>query len=358
MVYQIEMPRFRGLGDFNRKISTLREEQPNCACGKSGATSSRSRASGASARAVTIVDRFVPRREHGLDRDPRCTVAGAPVSHDGAPQEGAFPLIAFDEMDGAACPPGEQDRDHQPGKPGAGAEVEPATAPREPGRAVERCRRHAGARSAGACSGRQGSEPPPIFGASATKRSSLSRVSRETSDDPRRAPAASSAADVGHATRRGAPRLASARISVKRRRRHPVDPRRLAERRRPGERELLAQLVRQARKRAVVESSGSGDRLVAPVVVDIGGLPVEIDGIFGVGLELFGDARLDRGRAPARSAASVAMSTSGWARSSKALRRTPSWLRWSPVVRASFGVRLRLPASCRASRRAQPPWRR
>ena len=42
------------------------------------------------------------------------------------PQEGAFALIAFDEVDRSAGLSGEPDRQNHAGKPGAGAEIDPS----------------------------------------------------------------------------------------------------------------------------------------------------------------------------------------------------------------------------------------
>ena len=86
-----------------------------------------------------------------------------------------------------------------------------------------------------------------------------------------------------------------------RRRRDPVDPRRLAEGSGPDARELQAAFGRKPANRSVVESIGQGQAFIPAECEDVGLLTLEIAGIAGVDLELLDDIRLQCTRAPARS---------------------------------------------------------
>ena len=57
---------------------------------------------------------------------------------DGFAQEGGFFAGAFHQMDGGPCPVGKRAGDDQPGKAGAGAEVDPAFGVGRQGQELER----------------------------------------------------------------------------------------------------------------------------------------------------------------------------------------------------------------------------
>ena len=82
-----------------------------------------------------------------------------------------------------------------------------------------------------------------------------------------------------------------------RRRRDAVDPAGLADGARAVRVQLLPDLVREALHAGVVEIVRQLEAFVPAVRLDVGGLPVEIDRIFGVDFELLGDLRREFARA-------------------------------------------------------------
>ena len=260
----------RDSGSARRRISRICRPRsiPHCTSRLSG-TARRRRfvnsgsrpgervaASGASARAVTTSTAPANSATHGLD-PASWIVAGAPVEPRDVAQEGAFAALLSTRWTCAPAPLGERDGEHQPGKAGAGAEVEPASAP--PARSQELQRVGDVARPDLV----RASPAPtrflialPARRAPSTRMSSVRAVSRETVAATRQAPSARRGArgvsrDTSLGAQPDAPPAAPPgmrREERDRRRRHAFDPRRLPERPRPHEVELRPDLVRQARQ--------------------------------------------------------------------------------------------------------------
>ena len=111
-----------------------------------------------------------------------------------------------------------------------------------------------------------------------------------------------------------------------RRRGHARDAGRLAQGRGPDGGQLRAAFGRKPADRGVVERGRQVQGLVAAEGQDIGLLAIEIAGIAAVDLDLLGDVRR-RSRELRPEAGQVGEVDSGMARSSSAVRRTPSG-RW------------------------------
>ena len=98
--------------------------------------------------------------------------------------------------------------------------------------------------------------------------------------------------------------------------------------------QLLPDFVGQARQRRVVELVGQLEAFVAPIGCDVGGLAVQIDGVFGVDLEL-----LRRSSARARASCGQIRATLGQCRGSdrtaarRRVRRWPSLVQRKAVPR-------------------------
>ena len=85
------------------------------------------------------------------------------------------------------------------------------------------------------------------------------------------------------------PRGAGGDQEAERCRRHAVDAAGLADGARPSRLQLLPDFVGKPGQCGVIESRQELEALVAAIGRDIGGLALEIDGVFGVDLELLGD---------------------------------------------------------------------
>ena len=75
--------------------------------------------------------------------------------------------------------------------------------------------------------------------------------------------------------------------------------------------QLMTDFIGKPRQRLVIEVIGQNHAFVPPIGLNIGRLPAQIDVVFGVDFELFGDLGLKFARIPARSATDRETAMSG-----------------------------------------------
>ena len=226
-------------------------------------------------------------------------------------QEGGLFAVAFDQMDLRAGSSASAQAMTSPGKAAAGAEIDPDLGVRRQIAGAAASRRCAGSRWSGWSTARSGSSCAASAAAVSTKRSSRAAVSRETgvSSSARRGLSARSAGlrhrlRVSAAARRPSPALrtcatssvSAAGVMPSIRPAWPMVRGRTRDAASAGPR-WKGPAARRNRGRPAARSSRRGG-----YDCDVGGLPRQIDVVFGVDLELLGDLRRELAELAARSA--------------------------------------------------------
>ena len=211
------------------------------------------------------------------------------------PQERRLLAIAFHKMDFGFRLVGQRRGYHQAREIPPPSRDRPSDARPPPSGRSCRNRRYAGSKSAESWKRQSSLSCAAIAAGSRRTGRAAPIVSRETgmSESARVRSASSSGLRLGTVTPPGALALAADVADQQRecRRRNAIDPAGLANGPRPVRGKLLPDLVGEPRQRREAQIVGQLKSVVAAIGGDVGGLPVEVDRVFGIDLELFGDLR-------------------------------------------------------------------